>query len=57
MWYLILGIAFPTIWNLLLVSILFKHYIKEYFPEKLGNVQADIYSYTSVDTKTKFATF
>ena len=26
--------------------ISFKHYIKEYFLEKLGNVEAGIYSYT-----------
>ena len=24
----------------------FKHYIKEYFLKKLGNIEADIYSYT-----------
>ena len=35
----------------------FKHYIKEYFLKKLGNVEADIYSYTQVDTKMNFATF
>ena len=29
----------------------FKHYIKKYFLKKLGNVEANIYSYTSVDTK------
>ena len=29
----------------------FKHYIKKYFQKKLGNIEANIYSYTSVDTK------
>ena len=39
-------------WNSLLENLksstsvnFFKHYIKEYFPKKLGNVEADIYSY------------
>ena len=29
----------------------FKHYIKKYFQKKLGNIEANIYSYTSVDKK------
>ena len=29
----------------------FKHFIKKYFQKKLGNIEANIYSYTSVDTK------
>ena len=32
----------PNTWN----SLPDKHYIKEYFLKKLGNVEADIYSYT-----------
>ena len=36
---------------------LFKHYIKVNLLKKLGNVEADIYSYTWVDTKTKFVAF
>ena len=31
--------------------------MKEYFLKKLGNVEADIYRYTLIDRKTKFATF
>ena len=31
--------------------------IQEYFLKKLGNVGVDIYSYTYIDTKMKFATF
>ena len=43
----------PNTWNSLPYNlksatsvISFKNYIKEYFLEKLGNVEADIYSYT-----------
>ena len=32
-------------------------YSKEYFLKKLGNVEADIYSYTYIDPKTKFSIF
>ena len=31
--------------------------MKEYFLKKLGNVEADIYRYTLIDRKTKFAAF
>ena len=67
MWDLILGLASLVIGNLICqflnMSICqicvnsFKHYITEYFLKKLGNVEANIYSYTEVDTKTKFAIF
>ena len=35
----------------------FKHNIQEYFLKKVSNAEADIYSHTLGDTKTKFATF
>ena len=54
----------PNTWNSLsdhLKSITsvssFKHYVKEYLLKKSGNVEADIYSYPQVDTKTKFLEF
>ena len=38
--------SIPDNWKSATSANSFKHYIKEYFLKKLGNVQANIYSYT-----------